>query len=100
MREGSYAKACDQGLYLFERFNAPEEKVPTVVSLHKLRGATAQSHLFRVGTEGEGQDAFYFDWGAIEDGGFEDPLAPRLNSRASNRERPAEGFSPKNKPNY
>ena len=32
MREGSYAKAWDQGLYLFERFNAPEQEVPAVVS--------------------------------------------------------------------
>jgi len=30
MREGSYANAWDHGFHLFERFNAPEQKVPTV----------------------------------------------------------------------
>jgi hypothetical protein len=29
MREGFYAKAWNQGLYLFERFNSPEQEVPT-----------------------------------------------------------------------
>jgi hypothetical protein len=29
MREGFYAKARKQGLYLFERLNSPEQEVPT-----------------------------------------------------------------------
>jgi hypothetical protein len=29
MREGFYAKAWNQGLYLFVRINAPEQEVPT-----------------------------------------------------------------------
>ena len=67
---------------------------------HKLRGATTQSHLFRVETEGEGQDAFCFDWSVIEDRRFEDPLTRRLYSRASKREMAADGFSLHNKPYY
>src|SRR5262245_21135182 len=35
MREGSYAEAWDYGLSLFVRFNAPEQKVPTLVRTRK-----------------------------------------------------------------
>jgi hypothetical protein len=30
MREGSYAKSWDHGFHLFERFNAPDQEVPTI----------------------------------------------------------------------
>jgi hypothetical protein len=36
MREGSYAKAWDQGLYILERFNASEQEVSTGVSPRRL----------------------------------------------------------------
>src|SRR5262245_40506752 len=57
-----------------------------------------QSHLFRAGTECEGQDALYFDRSAAEDSRVKDPLASRLYSRASQREVTADGYSLNNKP--
>src|SRR5262249_12154140 len=65
---------------------------------HKIRGAMTQSHLFSAGTEGEGQDALYFDRRAAEDRRFKDPLTSRLYSRASQREVTADGCSLNNKP--
>ena len=67
---------------------------------HKLRGAMTQSHLVRAGTEGEGQDALYFNRNAAENRRFEHPLARRLYSRASKREMATYGFSLNNKPYF
>jgi hypothetical protein len=41
MREGSYAKAWDQGSYLFVRFNAPEQEVPTCLVAIETRTESA-----------------------------------------------------------
>src|SRR5262245_21617025 len=57
-----------------------------------------QSHLFRAGAEGEGQDALYFDRSAAEDRRVKDPLTSRLYSRASQREVTADGRGLNNKP--
>src|SRR5262245_26726399 len=67
---------------------------------HKLRGAMTQSHLFRAGNEGEGQDTLYFDRSAIEDRRIKNPPASRLYSRVSQREVTADGCSLNDKPYF
>ena len=61
-------------------------------------GINPQSHLFRAGTEGKGQDALYSDRSAAEDRRIKDPFTSRLYSRASQREVTADGCSLNNKP--